>query len=115
MANNYLQFSETLNLGSSKKVDQALKEYDEWAEKLFDGDEDVGFEMGRSDEAGYVWLSAEEGGDVEQAVGFVKKLAEKFDLEGLWSLTWAEWCSQPRVGEFGGGAVVLNLKTGEAQ
>ena len=55
----------------------------------------------------YVWLHADEWGDVERVAHLVQKFLKEFRPEGCWSLTWATTCSKPRVGEFGGGAVFV--------
>lgn len=40
---------------------------------------------------------------------FVLRLAEAFDLKGLWGFTYALTCSRPRIDAFGGGAHVIDL------
>jgi hypothetical protein len=55
----------------------------------------------------HLWLSAEEGGDLDRVAHFVQKFLRAFRPGECWSLTWSESCSRPRVGEFGGGALFV--------
>ena len=54
-----------------------------------------------------LWLRSEEGFDVDNLILFVTKFHKKFRPEGVFQATWADYCSKPRIGEFGGGAVVV--------
>lgn len=75
----------------------------------------VGFEYELSDDkndpdAGwgrYMWLYSEENADLERVGHFVQKFLRQFRPNVCWSVTYAETCSRPRVGEFGGGAVFV--------
>jgi len=53
------------------------------------------------------WLHATEGGDPGRVAHLVQKFLKRFRLNQCWSLTYATTCSKPRLGEFGGGAVVV--------
>lgn len=55
----------------------------------------------------YLWLYAEENGEVNRAAHLVQKFLQQFRPDQCWSLSYAYTCSKPRVGEFGGGAVFV--------
>ena len=54
-----------------------------------------------------LWLYATESGSPEQVAFLVQQFLRRFRPEQCWSLTYAETCSKPRIGEFGGGAVFV--------
>lgn len=54
----------------------------------------------------YVW--AEESADLLTAVTFIQAFLRMLNRDDIITLTWADWCSKPRPGEFGGGAVVIS-------
>ncbi len=54
------------------------------------------------------WIYAEEHGDVETIGNFIQAFFKKFNKKDAWfSLTWADTCSKLRIGEFGGGAMLV--------
>ena len=75
--------------------------------------EPVGFEYRFSEDdtdetwGRYLWLYAEEWGDVERVAHLVRTFLNRFRPDACWALTYAAVCSQPRVSEFGGGAVFV--------
>ena len=78
----------------------------------YDPDFGCDFQYAFSDESShdwgrYLWLYAEESGSPEQVAWLVRKFLKQFRPDQSWSLTWACWCSKPRVGEFDGGAVFV--------
>lgn len=113
MADYFTQFSCLLDLGSVANALAAHRLYTE----LRDDDETrseplcSGFELTllEGEEARLLWIHDEESGDVEQVIGFVLRLAETFDLKGLWGFDYANTCSRPRIDAFGGGAHVIDL------
>ena len=116
MANYYTQFSVMLPLGSADRIAPALGIYAKLAEDL-DRDEEasIGFEAAASpevDPAG-LWLSAEEDGNPEHVIAFVRLCGEAFGLTGRWGFRWALTCSRMCLDGWGGGAHVLDLATGE--
>ncbi len=56
---------------------------------------------------GGVWVSAEEGGSLDLIGYVVAAWQKKFDIQEPWQITWSSSCSKPRVGEFGGGGMVV--------
>jgi len=65
----------------------------------------LGLSSEYADGALYLW--AEECGDVEHAALFVQQYLRKWDPTGVVGFEYSVSCSKPRVGEFGGGAVVV--------
>lgn len=71
----------------------------------------MGFTVVRQDapEGSSLWIHDQDHGDVETVIRFVLRLAEEFDLTGLWGFQYALTCSRPRLDAFGGGAHVIDL------
>jgi len=129
MANNYLQFSEVIQLKS-----EAEKEWVEWYLGIIPGsDESDAFEK-LSDQSEYerqlerynlqtddlslnfqwntgeendLWIYADESGDVDNVALFVQDYLRKFAPDESFGITYASTCSKMRVGEFGGGAAFV--------
>ena len=140
MADNYLEFSETLNNLTAEEeawlkeqlqpiVAFGNKEFSEGDPTIatlpgtpdftgprflrdnpdFDSSYDVlGFEFDFCDEdtppARYLWLYADGYGDPAHVAWLIHKFLKRFRPDQCWSLTYANTCSKPRVGEFSGGA-----------
>lgn len=133
MANNYLQFSEAISQLTEEErtwCEARLRHLEEVL-PAFDNDgqnensapcapEDepylgrcyLGFQWSIDKERdGYcLWMYAEESGDVEQVTLFAQEFLAKFRPYDYFTLTWAETCSKPRIGEFSGGAVFVTAK-----
>jgi hypothetical protein len=60
-----------------------------------------------------LWLYGVECGNVSHVGEFVRAFLARFRLSDSWSLTWAETCSKPRIGEFGGGALFVTVRSVE--
>lgn len=126
MANNYLQFSQQLTLSSDEKKEREwCKDRLEALEELFEAwdgtDEDrlnfsedqqewlafesLGFEWGLDDDG--VWVYAEEFGNPDAVAAFIQEFLIEFQRPDSWSMTWANTCSKPRIGEFSGGAAFV--------
>jgi hypothetical protein len=58
----------------------------------------------------HLWLYSEGYGSIDQVVCLVRKFLKRFRPNDVWTLTYAATCSKPRVGEFGGGAVIVTAK-----
>lgn len=84
-------------------VDLAELEADEWP----------AFEWEIDSATGDLWLYSAGEGDVGHAAAFARGLLARFRPRDVWTLTWAETCSRPRVGEFGGGAVFVGADSTE--
>ncbi len=86
---------------------QSLREADQDAEDP----EVAGFDLVRQDapEGSSLWIHDDGNGDVEAVIRFVLRLAEEFDLTGLWGFQYSLTCSRPRLDAFGGGAHAIDL------
>ena len=113
MADYFSHFSCQLDVGTAENALAAHRKYIQARLEDLDRDEPLcsGFEFSlREGDAAHVLLiHDDESGDVEQVIGFVLRLAEAFDLKGLWGFTYALTCSRPRLDAFGGGAHVIDL------
>jgi hypothetical protein len=129
MANNYLQFSFT--------IDEITDDERDWLRKLLDeADEpptcvlelgsdpddcdthehqykglaqfgeldDPGFHVEIEDD-GSAWVYAEESGDPNAVGRFLRAFLAAHRPESRLGFQWAEWCSKLRTDEFGGGAI----------
>lgn len=54
-----------------------------------------------------VWFGSEEFGNIDHVVLFVQEFLTKWRPNGVFALSWAQTCSSARIGDFGGGAVVV--------
>ena len=54
-----------------------------------------------------LWVYSEEYGNVSHAGEFARAFLARFRPADCWQLTWAETCSKPRIGEFGGGGLFV--------
>ena len=121
MADNYLQFSESLDNLTAEEADwlqsQLAEDADtgcpvfllDFPDREDDDDTDRGFQYdfeGAGDERS-LSISAEERGYVERVAHLVQKFLKRFRPDECWSLTYATTCSKLRIGEFGGGAVFV--------
>ena len=82
--------------------------------KGYDADfgEEAGFEWefcddddSSSDWGRHLWLHAVEYAELDRLAYLIHKFLKEFRPNDAWSLTYATYCSKPRVGEFGGGAL----------
>ena len=104
MANNYSQFSEMIPCENKEQQDWLMQELAIAIE--FDDGERVpacAFEADGDD----VWVYSEDSGDLEALADVVATFQVEFDITEPWTLTWADTCSKPRLGNFGGGGLVI--------
>lgn len=116
MADNYRQFSETIVGLNKKEVAWCAKELekretkpddagDEWESLGFDWSFDI------DGKKKFLWVRADEYGNVEQVVAFAQAFLKKFRPYGHFSMTWSDTCSRLRTGEFSGGGVFVTAAT----
>src|SRR5689334_18897111 len=114
MANNYTQFSEAIEritpeerswIESQLDPDSWGEEPPEWEAPL--EEEYLSFEWSLDEIEGSLWLYAEESGDPDEVARFVRAFLARFRPGDRFSLTYADSCSKPRLGEFSGGAVFV--------
>lgn len=108
MANNYLEFSESIEHLTTKELRWWLDE----EQKVQEADDidcengDVCLDFFIQEPAKTVWFHSENGNP--DAVGnIVQRFLKAFRPAEFFSLTWAEYCSRPRIGEFNGGAIFV--------
>lgn len=119
MANNYTQFSEQIEnltlieVAWCKDTLRAIENASDDGEQAltFLGfpawcDNGVDIEI-IDDQFPALWIYSEEGGNIEAAVEFIQAFFTQFRPDDYLTIEWAETCSKPRLGEFGGGAVVI--------
>lgn len=90
MANNYLKFSEVIENLTPDEIEW-------WKNTDFivaDGDH-------------HIWLHRDESYDPDEIANIVQKFLKQFRPTDCFCLTWAEYCSKPCIGEFGGGALFV--------
>lgn len=104
MADNYTQFSEMIPCKTKEQQDWLLKELADGV-KDDDGGEHPVCEFSADKED--IWVHAEDSGDLDALADVVSFFQLRFEIDEPWTLTWAETCSKPRVGNFGGGGVVV--------
>lgn len=107
MANNYLTFSFALGPFTSEELAWVKATIDDHSVREDDQQIDEDFFDYEFDDSSVV-IYSEEYGDIEAVTEFVKALQEKFPRHSPVGFSWAETCSKPRPGEFGGGAVVVD-------
>lgn len=123
MANNYSRFSEQIEnltkneyawLVSVLAVDPYGLEKEELRKFL----DDVGlteddlewgwpFDHKFENEGHSLWIYSEESFNPEALGAFLTTFMARFNREGHMSITWADTCTKPRIGEFGGGIIVV--------
>jgi hypothetical protein len=76
-----------------------------WPEFSWEISDDMG---GKTDPpTGGIWLYSEEGCNFEHLQFFVQALISKYMPDYIFTLTSADTCSKPRLGEFGGGWMAI--------
>ena len=115
MADNYQQFSEEIKKLTPKEekwlrdllaTHETRKSFLFEARRYIDEGEDLGFSWSFDDELG-LWVYAEDAVNIEHIVLLVRAFLKKFRPKTCWTLEYAETCSKPRIGAFGGGAVIV--------
>ena len=113
MADYFTHFSCLIDVGTADKAIRALALFQglRAADQDADDPEVAGLTLVRHDapEGSILWIYDDEHGDVEAVIRFVLRLAEDLDLTGLWGFEYANTCSRPRHGAFGGGGHVIDL------
>jgi hypothetical protein len=100
MANNYVLFSQSL-----EAPQEALDWLEEEIERLLnEGDNTPPCECRRNSVTEVV-LFSEDYCNLEVLIETICRMQQRFHQTEPWGLEWAATCDQPRIGEFGGGAV----------
>jgi hypothetical protein len=56
-----------------------------------------------------IWLHPDAGG-IQSVCAFIQHLLTRFDPNGYVSFEWSHDCTKPRLGAFGGGAVIITSR-----
>lgn len=112
MANNYCQFSTAIEYITAEEQEWAEAELTRLADlnEDNDGNLEFGHEFDVDDHVSLYLNSGNESGNPSAVVNFVQSFIRKFRPSYVFSMEWAETCSKLRVGEFGGGAVIVTAK-----
>lgn len=116
MANSYTLFSES--------IDNLTEEESKWWNKILDGIGEVDFEFldplvewecidfqyRFEGEGSSLWIFSDECGVVDQVICLVREFLSLHRPGEVFTLSWADTCSSPRLGEFGGGAVIVTAE-----
>lgn len=110
MADYYTQFSSVLPVQTKANVEKAIELFI----RLVRDDNPCadGFFVEPFGDAA-IWIHAEDFGSPDNAEQFVSQLAKEITLKGKWGFEWANTCSKPRPDSFSGGALVIDLSTGD--
>jgi len=105
MANNYLEFSEVIE----NLTPEEMNWWENDAEKIGKEDDNtVCYDFVLEKDRRIVWFYTDDGcGNVEAVALVVQEFLCKFRPDDCFSMEWASWCSKPRIGEFGGGAMFV--------
>jgi hypothetical protein len=109
MANNYTQFSFCISDLTPAEASWLKEEY----AKV---DEDNDYYMNRfalKVDGETAYLYAEDNCDLDRVVAFVQAFLKTHRPDSSIGFEWAETCSKPRPGEFGGGAILVTATTDE--
>ena len=121
MANNYCQWSESIEELTEEEMDW-LHSCFSWEppEGAFDDEkfewpawydrdaESVHFEYDLDRKRGILHVYAEEYGNIDTLSALIHEFIQKFRPDFIFSMSWADTCSKMRIGEFGGGAMVIS-------
>lgn len=119
MADDHTQFSCSLKL---KSVEDALFAID-FLEAMRTEDDTFldmcSFQVSILDgdkSSAELWLRDAYGAaDIMAVIEFVARLAREVGSTGYWGFQYSLSCSKPRLNEFGGGAIIINLETGDIE
>ena len=113
MAQNYMQFSEIIDNLTVEEYDwfkKALAYDDDGVEPPAwwdDGSESFGFDYNLV--PSQIHFYSEECGNIDTVQALVSEFISLFRKDYIFTLSWSESCSKPRVGEFGGGGMIVSL------
>ena len=116
MSNNYSEFSQVIECVSTEGIEflESLLNPQEEGDYIdMDGDSHLDIEpcefnrdLSIDDKA--LWVRDFEGGGVNhRLIDAIKQYQLKFDDPNPVTLEWSDRCDKPRVGEFGGGVIVI--------
>jgi hypothetical protein len=132
MSDDYVLFSENLDLSEDPKQRQLEKD---WLTKALTADKGTpqktynflkkmglnlmgpedfvgwtSFDWDFDDEDG-LWLYSEENGSVDNVASLVQGYLKHFGYKWVFVMQWAHTCSKPHIGAFGGGVIAVTAET----
>ena len=112
MSQYYTEFSVTLPKVDPEQLAIFMKHMDDLQQEAEEediwGDEAPLYGLSYEQRDGELWLHSGEGeGNVDNAAELIQKFLEHFDITGGIYMSWASYCSAPRVNAAWGGAVVV--------
>jgi hypothetical protein len=107
MANNYMDFSEMIGGLTTAEKAWIEKEIRAGSELFPDPEEEEYLHFEHKIDRDNWWLYSEESFDPDQLATAVQAFLATFRPDQYFTMTWAEYCSKPRIGEFGGGWMVV--------
>lgn len=120
MANNYLEFSEVIDNLTDEEIvwwRSEILRIHEIQEKIESGeieddldDDSLCFEFELDASRRRVWFHPDESGNPGAVADVVHRFLKETGRKDCFWLNWAEYCSKPRIGEFGGGAIFVTAK-----
>jgi hypothetical protein len=102
MANHYLEFSVLLPPPETNAAEVAnfIENY-----SCPDPQDELDFPIDLREDG--VWLHTEEFGTPDLAADFIQAYLRHFDIDGGIFMSWATYCSKPRINEAGGGGFII--------
>ncbi|MGQ3489385.1 hypothetical protein [Roseovarius pacificus] len=119
MASHYIQFSCNLVLKSladatyATKLLELMRDDETLCLNMFSFDVSL---LETTETSAILWLRDSYGdADLDAVLLYVARLAQDVGSKGYWGFEYSRSCSKQQMHEFGGGAFVLNLETGELE
>ena len=117
MADYFTHFSCELDVVTTDNAARALELYRQFSDELEIEEQTPGFDLvatPTAEQPALLWICDDNAsGDTDHVLAFVSKLGPMLGITGLWGFEWAHTCSKPRLEAFGGGALVIDLASGE--
>ena len=117
MADYFTHFSCALDVVTADNAARALDLYRHFSDELEIDGPTPGFDLvatPTAEQPALLWIYDDNAsGDTDHVLAFVSKLGPMLGITGLWGFEWSHTCSKPRLDAFGGGALVIDLASGE--
>jgi len=99
MANNYTEFSELIECKTKPQQKWLLRQLSK---------DDRSYACVAEEDGPNVWVHSDESGDLGVVAEVVGRFQKKFKIATPWIGSCSYHCDHPKLGEFGGGAVVVH-------
>jgi hypothetical protein len=116
VADYFTLFSCTLDVVTADNAARALELYRHSRDELEIAGETPGFALvatPTAEKPGLLGLYDTKLVSLDNVLTFVSKLGPMLGITGLWGFEWSHTCSKPDLDGFGGGAIVIDLASGE--